>query len=149
MARIVHHAGTTVRSGSSAALDVTPPGTANDAPRPTVDPVTGQLAVRYGERAGVWGFKRIPIEDAIVGRWDRLVTLGTTPTKGEPRPGDTSQEVRATRTVRTAQRAVTLRISKGQARRLRRSSGRVRLTISARVAGQPTKRRHVTIPRRR
>ncbi|MDO9410417.1 hypothetical protein [Patulibacter sp.] len=330
VARVVYHGGTTVRSGTSAALDVTPPGTANNAPRPTVDPVTGQLVVRYGERPGVWGFKRVPIEDAVVGRWDRLVTLGTTPTKGEPRPGNTSEEVvsqgyafagetaylyygdsydhvgkpgdayvrfvpmratklvrgtiggvkvlpdmsfrepegiavqvnpggpprlvfglasdpvtkpdetrrfanfayqegflpgpvpepepapepvpapapapppvaapapaativlrakrvnrnrvvrtrripisiggadvaaevrvyakfgrrlsriyRATRTVRTAQRTVTLRISRAQARRLRRSSGRVRLTISARVAGQPTKRRHVTIPRRR
>ena len=55
----------------------------------------------------------------------------------------------ATRTVRVAQRTVTLKISKAQARRLRRTKGSVRLTISARVTGQPTKRRHATIPRRR
>ncbi|MEV4421901.1 hypothetical protein AB0L40_18235 [Patulibacter sp. NPDC049589] len=328
VARVIYDQGATVTSGSSAALDVTPPGTAGKAPRPTIDPVTGQLIVRYNDGKGVWAFKRVPVEDAVAGRWDRVVKLGTTPSGGETRPGSSEQivsqgyafagetaylyygdsydhvgkpgdayvrfvpmradklvrgtiggvkvlpdlpfrepegiavqvnpggpprlvfgfasdpvtspdtterfanfafqqgfipgpvpeppsepepapepapappsvaapapaplvlearrvnrnrlvrtrripisiggadvaaEVRvyakfgkklrriysATRTVRTAQRTVTLKISTAQARRIRRTTGRVRLTISAHVAGQPTKRRHATIPRRR
>jgi hypothetical protein len=85
VSRVVYHGGTTV--DDSGAKDATPPGTEGRSPRPTVDPVTGQLVVRYSAGSGVYGFKRVPIEDAVAQRWDRVVDLGTTPSAGEPRPG--------------------------------------------------------------
>jgi len=93
VARVVYRGGTTVASGTGAAKDVTPPGTAGKAPRPTVDPATGQLVVRYNDRKGVWGFLRVPIADALAGRWNRVTKLGSTPNGGGPRPGDPKAEI--------------------------------------------------------
>jgi hypothetical protein len=91
VARVIYKAGATVKSGSSAAVDVTPPQAAGKSPRASIDPVTGNLIVRYGIKSGTYGFLSLPTADALAHRWGGVKLLGTTPSAGVARPsGDGS-----------------------------------------------------------
>lgn len=93
VAAFEYHGGDTVQSGKAPVKDITPPGTENKAPRPTLDPVTGQLIVRYNGPGSTWSFLRVPLDDALAKQWGRVSVLGRTPTAGEPRPGDAKSRV--------------------------------------------------------
>jgi len=87
VARVIYQPGKTVTPASTSrgVRDVTPPQAAGKSPRATIDPVTGNVIVRYAGKSGTYAFLSLSQADALANRWGGVKLLGSTPSAGVAR----------------------------------------------------------------